>query len=117
MDTMAERIHELLAYRGRTPPDLIKAINTSAATVYFILDGTTKAEKVRAMTLQAIADYLGTSVSYLLTGRGPKLTDVPDQRVAELVANYLASSERGRRALELNALALAQPDRPYAKEG
>lgn len=117
MTTMAERIKELLAYRGREPMDLVQATGLSKGAVYFILDGTTKPEKVWASTLVAIADYLGSTVPYLLHGKGLRLAEAPDQRVAELVANYMASSEQGRRALEMNALALAQPAPGIKKTG
>jgi DNA-binding Xre family transcriptional regulator len=70
MDTMAERLAEALRLRGMKPRDLIDATKLSRGTVYFILDGTTKAAKVRAETVEAICRVLRIRREWLLYGRG-----------------------------------------------
>lgn len=71
MDTMAERIKRALSLREMTPGDLIAAKVLSKAGVYFLLDGTTKADKVRADTVTKLCKALGVNREWLLHGKGP----------------------------------------------
>lgn len=71
MDTMGERLAAALRLRGMTPPDLIKQTGLSKAGVYFILDGTTRPDKVRSDTVTRICRVLGISRDWLQYGRGP----------------------------------------------
>jgi phage repressor protein C with HTH and peptisase S24 domain len=71
MDTMAERVKRALELRGMTPSDLIAKKVLSKAGVYFILDGTTKAEKIRATTVDRLSRALGVSGEWIQYGKGP----------------------------------------------
>ncbi|MGR4895823.1 S24 family peptidase [Stenotrophomonas sp. LARHCG68] len=71
MDTMADRVRHALALRGMTPSDLINRKVLSKAGVYFILDGTTKADKIRAATLEKLSHILGVNAEWIQHGKGP----------------------------------------------
>jgi phage repressor protein C with HTH and peptisase S24 domain len=71
MDTMAERVKRALEIRGMTPTDLINRKVLSKAGIYFILDGTTKSEKIRATTLDKLSRALGVNAEWIQHGRGP----------------------------------------------
>jgi len=71
MDTMAERVKRALELRGMTPSDLIAKKVLSKAGVYFILDGTTKADKIRATTVDKLSRVLGVSGEWIQHGKGP----------------------------------------------
>lgn len=71
MDTMAERVKRALELRGMTPSDLIAKKVLSKAGVYFILDGTTKADKIRATTVDKLSRALGVSGEWIQYGKGP----------------------------------------------
>lgn len=71
MDTMAERVKRALELRGMTPSDLIAKKVLSKAGVYFILDGTTKADKIRATTIDKLSRVLGVSGEWIQYGKGP----------------------------------------------
>lgn len=68
---MAERLKRALALREMTPADLVKARVLSKAGVYFILDGTTKAETIRAETVAKLCKALRVNRDWLQYGRGP----------------------------------------------
>lgn len=67
---MADRINKALAARGMTPADLIARKVLSKAGVYFLLDGTTTAAKVRADTVEKLCKALSVRREWLLHGRG-----------------------------------------------
>ncbi len=71
MSTMAERVKQAMALRGMTAPDLIARKVLSKAGIYFILDGTTKAEKIRAATVAKLSAALQVNPEWLQYGRGP----------------------------------------------
>lgn len=54
-----------------TPSDLIAKKVLSKAGIYFLLDGTTTAEKVRATTMDKLATALQVNPEWLQHGRGP----------------------------------------------
>ena len=70
MDTMAERVKRALDFRQMTPGDLIARKVLSKAGIYFILDGTTKPEKIRADTVAKLSRALGVSGEWIQYGRG-----------------------------------------------
>lgn len=70
MERLGSRLRAALTARGMTPPDLIARTSLSKATIYFLLDGTTKAEKVRATTIDAICKALNVRREWLLSGSG-----------------------------------------------
>lgn len=70
MDTMANRLAHALKERDMKPPDLIKATGLSKAAVYFLLDGTTTAGKVRAETIEAVCKALRIRSEWLRRGKG-----------------------------------------------
>lgn len=67
---MADRIRHALALRGMTPSDLIRQRVLSKAGIYFLLDGTTKSDKVRADTVSKLCKALSVNREWLLNGRG-----------------------------------------------
>lgn len=71
MDTFPDRLRRALALRNKSVADLIRETKLSKAAVYFILDGTTKPEKVRDSTISKICSALSISREWLLRGRGP----------------------------------------------
>lgn len=76
MDTMAERVKRALELRGMTPTDLITKKVLSKAGVYFILDGTTKADKIRATTIDKLSRVLGVNGEWIQYGKGPMESEV-----------------------------------------
>ena len=69
---MAERLKNALTLRGMTPTALIRETGISKAGVYFLLDGTTKAGKVRADTITKLCTALEVNRDWLMTGKGPR---------------------------------------------
>jgi DNA-binding Xre family transcriptional regulator len=106
MLTMAERLRDLLDARQIEPMDLVRAIHVTKAAVYFLLDGTTGADKVRAKTVLDMAQHLRTSADYILFGKGPRDLDPADAKLAELVQLYGNASPTSRDALLSVAKAL-----------
>lgn len=85
METMAERLSKALTLRGMTASDLIRQKVLSKAGIYFILDGTTTAEKIRATTVAKLCKALDVNREWLLTGRGPiKTTASQSQQPSQL---------------------------------
>lgn len=68
---MAERVKQAMVLRGMTAADLIARKVLSKAGIYFILDGTTKAEKIRASTVAKLSAALQVNPDWLQYGRGP----------------------------------------------
>ena len=104
---MAERLRDLLDARQIEPMDLVRAIHVTKAAVYFLLDGTTGADKVRAKTVLDMAQHLRTSADYILFGKGPRDLDPADAKLAELVQLYGNASPTSRDALLSVAKALS----------
>lgn len=77
MDTMAGRLKRALALRDMTPAELVARKVMSKAGIYFILDGTTKPDKVRADTVAKLSKALRISREWLVTGKGS--IEGPDQ--------------------------------------
>ena len=75
---MAERLKMALQLRGMTPTALIRETGLSKAGVYFLLDGTTKAGKVRADTIAKLCAALQVNRDWLMTGKGVR--DLNDPR-------------------------------------
>lgn len=89
METMAERVKRALALREMTPSDLIARKVLSKAGIYFILDGTTKAEKIRASTVAKLSAALQVNPDWLQYGRGPMEGGAPvDEQQWEDVRGY-----------------------------
>lgn len=71
MDTMAERLRRALSLRGMTPADLVQQKVLSKAGIYFILDGTTGADAIRASTVSKLCRALAVNADWLQHGKGP----------------------------------------------
>lgn len=71
MDNLADRLQRALHLRGLKPADLADRRVMSRAGVYFILNGTTKADKIREDTVTKLCRALGVNREWLLHGRGP----------------------------------------------
>lgn len=67
--TMTQRINALLAEKGIGKYDFYRACRISSGAFSMWHTGRTVPSK---KSLEAIADYLNTTVEYLLTGKGPK---------------------------------------------
>jgi DNA-binding Xre family transcriptional regulator len=83
--TLASRLRAAIEARGMTPPDLIRATGLSRAAVYFLLDGTTTAAKVRSTTVDKLCKALAVSRDYLVDGRGPMVEPVTVSAQSETV--------------------------------
>jgi DNA-binding Xre family transcriptional regulator len=142
MDTMAERLAAALLDREMTAPDLIAATRQRArkklsrATIYFILDGTTKPEKIRAGTVETICRILKIRREWLLWGTPPMSADTDEgqthdvraatapefaelQLVTGLIAQALAASIQpaGKALLDaLEKLPKAMKDREFLQD-
>lgn len=99
MSTMADRIKELLTERKMDARDLIREKIASKAGVYFLLDGTTSAENVRASTVLELARVLRTSPNYIVCGKGPRDSGHADARLDELVRLYEGASDTNQDAM------------------
>lgn len=71
MDTLADRLRRALALRGMKPPQLIRATRMSKQGIYNILNGATKADKIREGTVSKICEVLGINQAWLQRGKGP----------------------------------------------
>lgn len=60
-----------MTLRDMTPADLVARKVLSKAGIYFILDGTTKADKIRSSTIDKLCKALGVNAQWLQYGRGP----------------------------------------------
>lgn len=67
---MGQRLRKAMRSRGMTPRDLIEKTGISKAAIYFILDDTTTAAKIRAASVIAICGVLSVSMDWLTTGKG-----------------------------------------------
>jgi DNA-binding Xre family transcriptional regulator len=97
--SMSDRLADLLEVRRVKAVDLARSIGVTRQTVYWLLDGTTTVEKVRAKTLHDIARQLGTSIEYILTGHGPRDIARPDAALEEIAQHYREATETARHAL------------------
>lgn len=115
MDTMAERLAYALAQRGMTPPDLIRVTKLSKGTVYFILDGTTKPEKIWASTVKKICRALRIRDKWLLEGRGSMNADSGKSQGKDTPVVSVDDLHELRIGLSLTAKALAASIRPAGR--
>lgn len=79
-----------------TAGDLIRAKVLSRAGVYFLLDGTTKADKVRETTVGRLCKVLGVNVAWLTQGRGPRDTLAHGEKVLNPADETVPASHFGR---------------------
>lgn len=118
MDTMAERLSHALHERHMTPPDLIAATHQggrkrlSKATIYFILNGTTKPEKIRAGTVETICRIMRIRREWLLWGAPPMNADNGKTQSQGTQAATADDLHEVRVAVSLTAKALAASIRP-----
>lgn len=100
MDTMAERLKRALNLRDATPADLVAQKVLSKAGVYFILDGTTKADTIRSSTVDKLAKALRVNRDWLQYGKGPieGPTEAADEPDWDDVLGYAQSVGLGRGA-------------------
>lgn len=101
--TMASRIRAALSEREMTPADLIRMKVLSKAGVYFLLDGTTKADKVRAETVSRLCKALSVNRDWLLHGRGPMAVPSASESASQTpqldVDTVMAVADMARAAL------------------
>lgn len=70
MDTLANMIERAMAERGMDAPAVAKASGLTKQSVYNVLNGTTQWDKIRAVTLFALAKALGNSDAFTLYTTG-----------------------------------------------
>lgn len=94
---MAERLRRALNLRNMTPRDLTDQRVLSKAGIYFILDGTTKPDLIRAGTLTKLAKALQVNAEWLQYGRGPieGTADAPDSADWADVVGYSQAAGLG----------------------
>lgn len=92
MDTFSQRLQRALTLRGMKPADLVARKVLSKAGIYFLLDGTTKPEKIREETVTKLCKALSVNREWLLHGKGPIEGD-DDRRDPRY---QCASGRRGR---------------------
>lgn len=83
MDTFDGRLRQAMDARGISPSDLIKAKVLSKAGVYFLLDGTTTRDKVRATTVSKLCKALHVSELWLTQGRGSMNASIPRENFSQ----------------------------------
>jgi transcriptional regulator with XRE-family HTH domain len=72
MDTLANMIERAMAERGMDAPAVAKASGLTKQSVYNVLNGTTQWDKIRAVTLFALARALGTREALTLYTGSPE---------------------------------------------
>lgn len=97
---LGKRLKELMDQRGISQAELARRVGVKPPTISFLVTGTTKADKVRASTIEAIARELGTTWLYLMHGKGPATTDVPETKLNELVEKYLSLTSTTRAVID-----------------
>jgi len=70
MGTLAERLDEGMKLRRLEVADLVRATGLSKAAIHFVLNGTTRPETIRAVTVDKLAEALSVQRDWLLYGRG-----------------------------------------------
>lgn len=91
---MKDRLAKAMEARSVTPRDIYSRKILSKAGIYFLLDGTTTAEKVRDSTVASLCGFLKINRAWLLTGKGPRDagTTEPDPDTADILAYKQAAS-------------------------
>ena len=69
MDTLADRLDQAMKAKNLSAPALGDALGATKQTVYNVLNGTTKPDKIRAETLFDLSRALGVAPEWLLYGR------------------------------------------------
>lgn len=67
---MSDRLASAMALRGRDVRYLVESTGLSKSGIHFVLNGTTRAETVRAVNVDLLADALNVRRDWLLYGRG-----------------------------------------------
>jgi DNA-binding Xre family transcriptional regulator len=116
MPFMKERLAAALLQRQRDPMDLVRELQRakakfSKATVYWILDGKTKPETVRADTVFRICDALNLNPRWLVYGKGSMDADheIRQSQGAGMTQETIAAG------IELLRDFLGETERPAAK--
>lgn len=83
MATLNARIERAMKLRGEMKPaELARLTDLSKGAIGFILSGTTRADTIRAVTIDRIAEALGVNRDWLLYGTGPMEGIAPGPGVA-----------------------------------
>lgn len=112
MDTMGQRLRFALTEREMKPKDLIKATRLSRATIYFVLGGPTKPEKITANTVEKICRALRIRREWLLKGEPPMDSDIGKAQPKSTPAATVPDVHELHVAVSLTAKALAASIRP-----
>lgn len=116
---MDNRIKSLLEERDLSVARFSRESGIKASTLYAIVDGTTKFEKISIGTFIKIAEGLGMSAEELYYGEGHAPTArYADQQQAALNGYYESMNEGGQRLLVETAESIsADPKRRIFKDG
>ena len=67
---LSDRLRRAMEIRGLAVSDLLSRVGVSKSSLYFLLDGTTRADKVRYVTVADISKALKISPEWLVYGSG-----------------------------------------------
>lgn len=67
---LSNRLRRAMEIRGLAVSDLLSKVGVSKSSLYFLLDGTTKADKVRYVTVSDVCKALRISPEWLVYGNG-----------------------------------------------
>lgn len=115
MDTMGQRLRAALEKREMQPKDLIKTTRLSRATIYFVLGGPTKPEKITANTVEKICRALRIRREWLLKGEPPMNSDSDKTLQRDTQAVTAADLAELQAVTGLIAQALAASIQPVGK--
>jgi DNA-binding Xre family transcriptional regulator len=104
MDTMAKRIDAAMKANGISVQRLMAATGLSRSGVYFLLDGTTTAAKIRAVTVMELCKTLKLTPERLLYGKESADALTTEERFGRVAGNF----EQARLALFALVLALEE---------
>lgn len=82
MTTLNERLDQAMKLRGMNAPQLAAETDLSKSAIHFVLGGTTRADTIRATTVDRMAAALKVNRDWLLYGTGPMEGVAPGPGVA-----------------------------------
>lgn len=68
--SLSDRLRRAMELRGIVVSDLLSKVGVTKSSLYFLLDGTTKADKVRYVTVSDICKALKINPEWLVFGTG-----------------------------------------------
>jgi transcriptional regulator with XRE-family HTH domain len=93
MGNLADRLAQAMKLRDMEVADLVRETGLSKSAIHFILNGTTKAENLRAVNLDKLSESLRVDRDWLLYGRGTPESPVPRSQSERLDADILIHAD------------------------